>query len=89
MAKLKVLTVFGTRPEAIKLAPVIKELEKEDCLRCVSWADEIILVDSYSTDKTVQIAEKYRAKVYQKEGRILLLRKILLWEKPPLIGYLA
>ncbi|MBQ3320818.1 UDP-N-acetylglucosamine 2-epimerase (non-hydrolyzing) [Candidatus Saccharibacteria bacterium] len=28
MAKLKVLSVFGTRPEAIKMAPVIKELEK-------------------------------------------------------------
>ncbi|MBI5234051.1 MAG: hypothetical protein HY880_06835 [Deltaproteobacteria bacterium] len=27
--KLKVLTVFGTRPEAIKLAPVIRRLEKE------------------------------------------------------------
>lgn len=25
---LKVLTVFGTRPEAIKMAPVVKELEK-------------------------------------------------------------
>ncbi len=28
MKKIKVLTVFGTRPEAIKMAPVIKELEK-------------------------------------------------------------
>jgi UDP-N-acetylglucosamine 2-epimerase (non-hydrolysing) len=28
MAKLKVLSVFGTRPEAIKMAPVVKELEK-------------------------------------------------------------
>jgi len=26
--KLKVLTIFGTRPEAIKMAPLIKELEK-------------------------------------------------------------
>ena len=26
--KLKVLSIFGTRPEAIKMAPVIKELEK-------------------------------------------------------------
>ena len=26
--ELKVLTVFGTRPEAVKLAPVIRELEK-------------------------------------------------------------
>ncbi len=28
MARLKVLSVFGTRPEAIKMAPVVKELEK-------------------------------------------------------------
>ena len=28
MDKIKVLTVFGTRPEAIKMAPLIKELEK-------------------------------------------------------------
>ncbi len=28
MKTLKVLTVFGTRPEAVKLAPVIRELEK-------------------------------------------------------------
>lgn len=28
MKRLKVLTILGTRPEAIKLAPVIKELEK-------------------------------------------------------------
>ena len=28
MKKLKVLTVFGTRPEAIKMAPLIKEFEK-------------------------------------------------------------
>lgn len=28
MSKIKVLTVFGTRPEAIKMAPLIKEIEK-------------------------------------------------------------
>jgi UDP-N-acetylglucosamine 2-epimerase (non-hydrolysing) len=26
--KKKILSIFGTRPEAIKMAPVIKELEK-------------------------------------------------------------
>ena len=30
MKKLKVLTVFGTRPEAVKMAPLVKELEKFD-----------------------------------------------------------
>lgn len=28
MSKIKVLTIFGTRPEAIKMAPLVKELEK-------------------------------------------------------------
>ena len=28
MKKVKVMTVFGTRPEAIKMAPVVLELEK-------------------------------------------------------------
>lgn len=28
MEKIKVLSIFGTRPEAIKMAPIIKELEK-------------------------------------------------------------
>ncbi len=30
MHKIKVLTIFGTRPEAIKMAPLIKELEKHE-----------------------------------------------------------
>lgn len=28
MRKIKVLTIFGTRPEAIKMAPLVKEIEK-------------------------------------------------------------
>lgn len=30
MNKIKVMTVFGTRPEGIKMAPIIKELENRD-----------------------------------------------------------
>ena len=30
MNKIKVMTIFGTRPEAIKMAPLVKELEKRD-----------------------------------------------------------
>ena len=26
---IKVMTIFGTRPEAIKMAPLVKELEKK------------------------------------------------------------
>jgi len=31
---LKVLTVFGTRPEAIKMAPLVKEMEGDPDIRC-------------------------------------------------------
>lgn len=30
MAKKKIITIFGTRPEAIKMAPLVKELEKRE-----------------------------------------------------------
>ena len=39
MNKLKVLSIFGTRPEAIKMAPLVKELQKEsriDSYVCVT-----------------------------------------------------
>lgn len=28
MEKIKVMSIFGTRPEAIKMAPLVKELER-------------------------------------------------------------
>jgi len=34
------------------------------CLEGVKWADEIILVDSESSDQTVEIAKEYTEKVY-------------------------
>ena len=30
MSKIRVLSVFGTRPEAIKMAPVVKALERDE-----------------------------------------------------------
>lgn len=43
-----------------------EEKNIEDCLKSVyGWVDEIIIVDSYSTDKTLEIAKKYTDKIYQ------------------------
>jgi glycosyltransferase involved in cell wall biosynthesis len=39
----------------------------QQCLKKLHWADEIIIVDSKSTDKTVAICEKYGAKVFFKD----------------------
>lgn len=35
MGKIKVMTVFGTRPEAIKMAPLVKELKSRNEINCV------------------------------------------------------
>lgn len=34
------------------------------CLESVKWADEIVLVDSFSTDDTVSIASEYTDRIY-------------------------
>lgn len=39
MGKIKVMVIFGTRPEAIKMAPLVKELKKHEeteCIVCVT-----------------------------------------------------
>ena len=35
MKKKKIMTIFGTRPEAIKMAPLVKELEKREGLESI------------------------------------------------------
>lgn len=35
-------------------------------LESLKWADEIIVVDSFSTDKTVEICQKYTDKIFQR-----------------------
>lgn len=37
------------------------------CLESITWADEIVVVDSFSTDKTVEICKTYTDRVYQHE----------------------
>ena len=32
---IKVMTIFGTRPEAIKMAPLVKELKSRKEIKCI------------------------------------------------------
>lgn len=53
MAKLSVVVVTRNEEEVIR-----------QCLESVKWADELIVVDQSSTDKTVEIAKQYTDKVF-------------------------
>lgn len=44
-----------------------EEINVADCITSVLWADEILLVDSFSTDRTVEIAEKFPIKILQRQ----------------------
>jgi glycosyltransferase involved in cell wall biosynthesis len=57
---------------ALSVVIITKNEEKnmQECLESVSWADEIILVDDESTDKTVEIASQYQqVRIFSKKMR--------------------
>ena len=59
-----------------KVSAVISAYNEEknikDCLQSLSWADEIIVIDNSSTDKTALIVKKYTSKVYSQPNNKML-----------------
>lgn len=55
----------------ISVAIITKNEEKRlpDCLRSASFADEIVIVDSGSTDRTVEIAKEFGCRVFEEEWK--------------------
>ena len=37
------------------------------CLESLKWADEIVVLDGYSTDNTLEVCRQYTDKIFQKE----------------------
>lgn len=64
MKKIPLSVVVITKNEEERIA---------DCLKSVSWANEVIVLDDYSTDNTVNIARQYTDKIHLRkmdiEGR--------------------
>lgn len=58
-------------PGREKLSVIITTFNEEvniaDCIESVRWADEILVVDSFSTDRTVEIAGRLPVRLLQRE----------------------
>lgn len=52
---------------SLSIIIIVKNEESsiQDCLASVAWADEIIVLDSGSTDQTISICKEYTDKVYE------------------------
>ena len=56
MSKIKVMSIFGTRPEAIKMAPLVKELEKRNEI------ESIVYVTAQHRQMLDQVLETFKIK---------------------------
>ncbi len=68
--ELKMLKQTVENYRTVSACMIVKNEEEllEDCLKSIrSWVDEIIIVDTGSTDKTIEIAESYGAKIYHQQ----------------------
>ena len=54
-----------------KISAIIPTLNEEihiaEAISSVSFADEIIIIDSFSSDKTIKIAEKMNVKIIKRK----------------------
>ena len=91
MSKIRVLTVFGTRPEAIKMAPLVKELEKyPDIFKsivCVTaqhrqMLDQVLKLFDIKPDFDLNIM-KPNQNLWKVTAEVLLLMKDVIEECHP------
>ena len=55
------------KPVSVLIHTLNEEKNIRNCLETVKWADEIIIVDMYSEDRTVEIAREYTDKIFSFE----------------------
>ena len=52
---------------SILILTLNEEVNIEACLKSVAWCDDVVLVDSFSSDRTVDLAKAAGAKVHQRK----------------------
>ena len=89
----KILSVFGTRPEAIKMAPVIKELSRRNGIKsvvCVTaqhrgMLDQVLGIFRIKPDYDLNIMKPGQSLSYITSMVLLEFEKVINCEKPDLV----
>ncbi len=89
----RVLLVFGTRPEAIKMAPLVKELKSRGCLKasvCVTgqhreMLDQVMECFNIVPDYDLSIMKKGQDLYDITSGVLLSIKKVYEEEKPDIV----
>ncbi|MFV9510401.1 non-hydrolyzing UDP-N-acetylglucosamine 2-epimerase [Tepidibacillus sp. LV47] len=94
MKKIKVMTIFGTRPEAIKMAPLVKEIEKHktqfESIVCVTaqhrqMLDQVLKVFKITPDYDLNIMQQKQTLTEIMVRALQGLKEVMMREKPDLV----
>lgn len=93
MDKLKVMTIFGTRPEAIKMAPLVKKLAEEERIRSIvavtaqhrEMLDQVLRLFSIKADYDLDIMKEGQSLSDITVKALQGLEGIIKGEKPDLV----
>ena len=90
---IKVMSVFGTRPEAIKMAPLVRELERRESVRslvCVTaqhrqMLDQVLETFAITPDHDLNIMKRGQSLSDITTAALLGLQEVICAEKPDLV----
>jgi UDP-N-acetylglucosamine 2-epimerase (non-hydrolysing) len=93
MKKIKVMTVFGTRPEAIKMAPLVKELESREEITSIvavtaqhrQMLDQVLDIFSIKPDYDLDIMKDRQTLTDITSNVLLGLYKVIEQAKPDIV----
>lgn len=93
MKKIRVMTIFGTRPEAIKMAPLVKELEKREEIEsivCVTaqhrqMLDQVLETFNITPDYDLNIMKQGQTLVDITTRALQSLSKVISQVKPNIV----
>lgn len=93
MKKIKVMSVFGTRPEAIKMCPLVKELEKHEEIEsivCVTgqhrqMLDQVLDIFGVKPDYDLNLMKERQTLTTITTSVLISLEELLQQTKPDLV----